>query len=177
MERINQMNAIDCQSIALIAVILISFIGVITSLSGRTVFFYNMTDLMIVAGESIALGFGLFCMMGTEGKGQMIWVIFSLVVFTIAVLHNLCAAYYYNSNMPFMALVIAIARIVLGVLAPILVALRLVSGSEMRKGEHPKAFANRQMIEKASGIAIASGLLFLLYKLVNGAEIGNRWDR
>ena len=144
-----------------LAVLFMVGLGVYWAKKKEMVFFYDRTDMWV--SIFITLAGGLLLLIN---KG---WLIFTVAGGVIA--YHFYCAYRYNPGNIAGAFIMAVSRIVIGVVVPPLALFILLRGFSREKDESAGAYAIRSIIEMAAKAAMLTGLFFFMRSLVNGEEV------
>ena len=144
-----------------LAVLFMVGLGIYWAKKKEMVFFYDRTDMWV--SIFITLAGGLLLLIN---KG---WLIFTVAGGVIA--YHFYCAYRYNPGNIAGAFIMAVSRIVIGVVVPPLALFILLRGSSREKDESAGAYAIRSIIEMAAKAAMLTGLFFFMRSLVNGEEV------
>ena len=144
-----------------LAVLFMVGLGIYWAKKKEMVFFYDRTDMWV--SIFITLAGGLLLLIN---KG---WLIFTVAGGVIA--YHFYCAYRYNPGNIAGAFIMAVSRIVIGVVVPPLALFILLRGFSREKDESAGAYAIRSIIEMAAKAAMLTGLFFFMRSLVNGEEV------
>ena len=143
------------------AVLVMVGLSVYWAQKNELVFFNDWTDIWVTVSAVVLEGLLFFFNNGS-------FVIYGAA--GIAAYHFYCA-YRYNSNNIAGAFIIAISRIVIGVVVPVL-AFYIFFRAVARQGDESEwAFAIRSAIHMAAKAAMLFGLFIFLTSLVNGEQV------
>jgi len=146
--------------IIILIVIAMTILAVVKAYTLEVVFFNDFIDtgLMFIPVLGIIIGFFI-------QNEKFLWL------FWIAIAYHLVQAFRLNWEHKWLALCVAVGRMLLGFVAPIFIIAGYLHGVERRKGESDVSHEIRKIEHSVISAALMAGLLKFIEMLTNGEEV------